>query len=80
MTCLRSRWAPSSQRAQHAPSPRLRGEDWDEGRELVETSAYAAAPHPNPLPVALRFTGRGDRAARALRSRAFVDVETERAA
>jgi hypothetical protein len=52
--------APTSERAQHSPSPRLRGEGWDEGRELVETWAYAAAPHPSPLPVR---TGRGDMAA-----------------
>ncbi len=31
--------------------PFLRGEGRDEGRELVLTLAYAAAPHPSPLPV-----------------------------
>jgi hypothetical protein len=48
------------QRAPHSPSPRVRGEGRDEGRELAVTSEYAAAPHPSPLPVR---TGRGNAAA-----------------
>ena len=61
---------PARRRAPHSPSPHWLqwGEGWGEGRELVETWAYAAAPHPGPLPVG---TGRGDIA--ALRDALCVD-------
>ena len=68
MSFLLWQWARALPRAPHAPSPRERGEGHasgvlparHEGRRRAPAFAYAAAPHPSPLPV---LTGRGDLAA-----------------
>ena len=57
----------------HFPfSPFLRGEGRDEGQEFTPTFAYAAAPHPNPLPAS---AGRGEKWLLAAREETAVVVE-----
>jgi hypothetical protein len=44
-------WRDAVPKTRSSPSPRTsRGEGRDEGRRCTQTSAYAAAPHPGPLP------------------------------